>query len=135
MAAVSNQPLKSPHDGILAELNDMLNKRRLISQQSELEGSKIIGKSNKKLNPPIKMHSESEAVLHQHKMSPVLPKAYSEGRVGLSQSMSTTASTMAVVQSHPVITRTSRSLPKSQVQSVFSPPPSRPPPTRPLAKV
>ena len=150
MATVSSRPLKflrpSGGDGVLAELNDKLNKRRQLSENGgspKSEGNSPAqspvgsGKLSRKPRPPIKNRSESLTDLQKHRVNVKLTKSVSEGTKSLTQSLSL-ATTHAVVRDSPsrvvatdnrdVVSFHSKSLPKSGVRSVVGPPPSRPPP-------
>ncbi len=129
MATVSNQPIRSPRDGILAELNDKLNRRRGIFEQSS-EVTITSPLSKHKPRPPLKNRSESLVDVQKYRVAP---------NDGITQSLS-----VGSVQSDHLVQvpngHHSRSLPKSRAHTVLGPPPTvlgppptvlGPPPTRP----
>ena len=124
MATVSNQPIRSPRDGILAELNDKLNKRREVEHSSEVTSSPL-NKRKYKPRPPLKNRSESLVDVQKYRVTP---------SDGISQSQSAGS----VQSDHFVVANghSSKSLPKSRLHTVLGgpptvlgPPPTGPPPT------
>ena len=131
MATVSNQPIRSPRDSILAELNDKLNKRREVEHSSEVTSSPL-NKRKYKPRPPLKNRSESLVDVQKYRVTP---------SDGISQSQSAGS----VQSDHFVVAdgHNSKSLPKRRLHTVLGgpltaaggpptvlgPPPTGPPPT------